>query len=104
LQPENKVARKKRRPTQDAARLYSGKVRYEVAFVRETLGRLLDAADLLGLFIVVKALDIPTSSVRDKLIIICKRSSGPMVVFRCCLFFFVECVSNRGWVSKTMRV
>jgi hypothetical protein len=33
-------------------------------------------------------------------LIICNRFSGLMVVFRCFLFFFVECVSNRDWVSK----
>jgi hypothetical protein len=79
--------------------LYNGRFRYEVAFrPRCSIGRLLDAAALLGVFIAVKALELPISSGRDKLII-CNRFSGPMLAFRCCLFFFGEYVSNRGWVK-----
>jgi hypothetical protein len=56
----------------------------------------LDAAALLGLFIVVKALEMPISSVREKLIIY-NRFSGPMMVFRCCLFFLRVCF--KSWLG-----
>ncbi len=64
---------------------------------------MLDKAALLGVLIVVKALEMPISSVREKLII-ANLFSALMVVCRCRWFFFVEWVSNRScWVSKIMR-